>query len=184
MSPENKKQFIEQELYHELCGLLEAAAFWRILKDSGGGCEVSIAMESALIHARNLFIFFASTKGDKENKNSAKMTDFGLKMYETRVYSDAKEAMNRHLFHLNINRMRKPTNLKNSGHINEKVQTFADEVLRLWKMFEKENGLDNLKSVAQDARLRAEQDALNTAESRVASILYAAQAQENQPVVS
>lgn len=185
MSPDEKKRFIEKELYHELCCLLQATTFWKVLKDNGGGCEVSIAMESALIHARNLFVFFASTKGDKENDNSAKMTDFGpAKMYKTLVYSNSKEAMNRHLFHLDINRMKKPTNLKNSGHINEKVQVFADEILKLWKAFEQEDSLGELKSVAQEARLRAEQDARNTAESRVALTLSNAQVQQNQSFVS
>jgi len=172
MSPEDKKEFIENELYHELCSLLEAAAFWNILKKSGAGCEISLVMESALVHARNLFIFFAATKNDKENDNSAKVTDFGPKrMYQSLVYSTSKEAINRHLFHLNKKRL-KPTNLKGSGHINEKVDIFAEEILKLWEEFENDDGLDNtLKKIAQEARLRALDDGRNTAGGRIATIL-------------
>ncbi len=188
MSPEQKEKFIEKELYHELCCLLEAAAFWQVLKDSGvAGCEISIAMDSALVHARNLFIFFASTKGDKENDNSAKMTDFGVpEMYQALIYSQSKDAMNRHIFHLDIKRMKKPTNLKkSSGHINEKPQRYADEILELWKKFEKEDALgDELKKVAQNARERAERDAHNTANSKLALILSSAQVQQTQSFVS
>lgn len=183
MSQEQKENFIKKELYHELCCLLEAATFWQVLKDSGvAGCEISIAMDSALVHARNLFIFFASTKGDKENDNSAKMTDFGVpEMYQALIYSQSKDAMNRHVFHLDIKRMKKPTNLKkSSGHINEKPQRYADEILRLWEMFEKEDSLGELGAIAKAARLRAIDDAHNTSKGRIASMLRNAQALENE----
>lgn len=167
MTPTEKVQFIDNELYHELCSLLEAATVWQIFKNSGAGCEVSLVMESALMHARNLFIFFAPTDEDKKNHNTLKMTDFGPKAtYKSRLYSVNKEAMNRHLFHLDRNRL-KPTNLKNSGHINEKVRIFADEVLRLWEIFESEAALGELKDNAKRARSRAIQDARRTAEGRI-----------------
>lgn len=179
MTPEDKKKFIEVHLYHELCSLLEAATFWQILKESRAGCEVSLVMDSVLVHARSLFIFFAATKSDKENTNSIKMTDFGLNMYKSSIYSTSKEPLNRHLFHLNKKRL-KSTNKNKSGHINEKVKIFADEILRLWEMFEKEDGLGELGDVAKQARLRALQDAHNTSNGRIASILRNAQVQENE----
>lgn len=182
MSPEDKKKFIEDHLYHELCSLLEAATFWQVLKDSRAGCEISLVMESAFVHARNLFVFFAATKGDKENANSMKMTDFGLNTYKSSIYSISKEPLNRHLFHLNKKRF-KPTNRSNSGPINEKVKVFADEILRLWEMFEKEEGLGELGSVAKEARLLALKDARNTSVGRIASILRKAQALENESSV-
>lgn len=182
MSPEDKKKFIEDHLYHELCSLLEAAAFWQVLKDSRAGCEISLVMESAFVHARTLFVFFAATEGNKENANSMRMTDFGLTMYKSPIYSTTKEALNRHIFHLNKNRL-KPTNQKNSGHINEKVKIFADEILRLWEMFEEEDGLGELGSIAKAARLRALDDAHNTLEGRVASILRNAQAPQSESSV-
>lgn len=182
MSPEDKKEFIEDHLYHELCSLLEAEAFWQVLKDSRAGCEVSLVMESAFVHARSLFVFFAATKNDKENANSIKMTDFGIKMYKSSIYSTSKEPLNRHLFHLNKKRL-KPTNQNNSGNINEKVKIFADEILRLWEMFEEEKGLGELRSVAQEARLRALKDAHNTSKGRIASILRSSQALENESSV-
>lgn len=167
MSSEEKKDFIENELYHELCCLLEAATVWQILKDGNAGCEVSIAMDSAFIHARNLFVFFAPTDEDKKNRNSIKMTDFGFnKTFKSRTYSDSKEAINRHIFHLNKKRL-KPTNVKGSGHINEKVKLFADEILKLWQTFEEDDNLGSLKETAQNARLRAIQDARNTADGRI-----------------
>lgn len=182
MSPEDKKKFIEDHLYHELCSLLEAATFWQVLKDSHAGCEVSLVMESAFVHARNLFVFFAATKGDKENKNSMKMTDLGLKMYKSSIYSTSKEPLNRHLFHLNKKRLT-PTNQNNSGLINEKVKVFADEILRLWEMFEEEGSLGELGAIAKAARLRALDDAHNTSKGRIASILRNAQALENESSV-
>lgn len=182
MSPEDKKEFIEDHLYHELCSLLEAAAFWQVLKDNRAGCEISLVMESAFVHARNLFVFFAATKGDKENKNSMKMTDFGLKMYKSSIYSTSKEPLNRHLFHLNKKRLT-PTNQNDNGNINEKVNIFTDEILRLWEMFEEEDGLGELGKIAKEARLLALKDAYNTSEGRIASILRNAQALENESSV-
>ncbi len=184
MSPAQQKLFIETELYHELCCLLEAATLWRILKDSRiAGCEISIAMDSAFIHARNLFIFFAPTDDDKRNKNNTKMTEFGpKKVFQSRVYSDSKSAINRHLFHLNKQRL-KPNNIKGSGPINEKVPIFADEILKLWKVFENDDGLGDLKGIAQQARERAEQDAFNTAHGRIALILNDASVPQSQSSV-
>jgi len=182
MSPEDKKEFIEDHLYHELCSLLEAETFWQILKENHAGCEVSLVMESAFVHARSLFVFFAATKGDKENANSTKMTDFGLKMYKSPIYSTSKEPLNRHLFHLNKKRL-KPTNQNSNARINEKVKVFADEILRLWEMFEEEDGLGELGNIAKAARLRALKDARNTSEGRIASILRNAQALENESSV-
>jgi|SRR5882672_9118146 len=185
MSPEQKEKFIKEELYHELCCLLEAAAFWRVLKDSGiAGCEISIAMDSAFVHARNLFIFFASTKRDEENRNNIKMTDLGVKrLYKELAYSQSKDAINRHVFHLNKKRL-DPINVKGSGPINDKVEVFADKILKLWEKFEKEEALgDELRSVAQKARIRAIKDARNTADSKLAAILSAAQGSQIQPSV-
>lgn len=166
MTPIEKETFIKEELYHELCCLLEATTTWQIYKENAAGCEVSIAMDSAFLHARNLFIFFAPTSEDKKNKNNIKMTEFGPKRtLQSLAYSQSKLALNRHLFHLSRKRL-DPVNVKNSGHINEKVQLFADEILRLWQEFEKDEDLGDLREVAEDARLRAIQDAHNTAESR------------------
>lgn len=94
--------FIEQELYHELRCLLGATTVWRSLKEDEAGFDVTVAMDSALIHARNLLIFFSSVE---KSSNSIRVTDFGIeKPYKSEIYSVWKEPLNRHLLHLNKRR--------------------------------------------------------------------------------
>jgi len=170
MTPNEKDIFIEKELYHELRCLLGATTLWQTYKKGEMGFDVIVAMDSAFIHARNLFIFFAPTKEDKNNKNSIKVMEFGLlKPYSSNVYSDCKEALNRHLFHLNKKRLN-ATNLKKSGHINEKVEIFAKEVLLLWERFENDAQSSQYHEALKAARVRAIEDARNDAENRIESI--------------
>lgn len=167
MTPTEKEEFIEKELYHELRCLLGAATVWQIYKKNGMGFDVIVAMDASFIHARNLFIFFAPTKEDKNNQNSIKVTEFGpSKPYTSRVYSTWKSALNRHLFHLNKKRLR-PTNLKNSGHLNEKVEVFAKEILMLWKKLESDPDAVSFQAHLKAAREQAISDAKNDADGRI-----------------
>jgi hypothetical protein len=170
MSLDEKREFIQDHLYHELCCLLEATTVWQIYKNNQAGCDVSVAMDSAFIHARNLFVFFAPTKNDSKNDNSVKVTEFGPKStYKSGIYSTWKVALNRHLFHLDVDRF-KPTNQKNSGALQDKVKIFADEILRLWRLFENDPEAEKVKITVYCARLRAVEDARNTANERIVSL--------------
>jgi hypothetical protein len=159
-----QSDFIEQELYHELRCLLGAATVWRIFREKAAGFDVAIAMDSAFIHARNLLIFFSSVE---KSSNSIRVTDFGIeKPYKSEIYSVWKEPLNRHLFHLNKRRM-KPTNLKKSGHLKDKVEIFANEVLALWQKLESDPKAESLRIKLEAARKRAIDDAANDAEGRI-----------------
>lgn len=167
MTQDKLDHYIEQELYHELRCLLGAATIWQINKNDTTGFDATVAMDSAFVHARNLFIFFAPTDEDKKNKNNMKATEYGLPAtYKSKVYSDNKEALNRHLFHLNLKRL-KPTNTKNSGHINTKVLTFANEILELWVKFENEQSSKRYYAALREARRKAIEDAQNDATGRI-----------------
>jgi|EndMetStandDraft_4_1072995.scaffolds.fasta_scaffold02414_12 hypothetical protein len=167
MISEKLNNFIKQDLYHELRCLLGAATIWEIDKKQEAGFNVVVSMDSALLHARNLFIFFAPTKNDEANSNTLKVTAFGVKKeYDSQRYSVWKEALNRHLFHLDVNRM-KPTNLKNSGHLNEQVIVFAQEILNLWKKFENDPDAIEFRDTLIAVRKRAIADAKNDTRNQI-----------------
>lgn len=71
-------------------------------------------MDSAFIHARCLFNFFTlATSG-----NDISIVEFGPHAYSSATYTRWKEALHRHVLHINKRRA-SPTNLKNGAHLNE-----------------------------------------------------------------
>lgn len=163
MTDDQKKVFIESELYHELRCLLGSATVWQIFKSTGAGYDVVVAEDSAFMHARTLFEFFTS-KG--KNSNILRITEFGLRKFKSNVYAKWKVPLNRHVLHLNEKRL-KPNNLKNGEHLSEQVEVFAKEILKLWEQFENDPAAASYRQILKSVRERAIADAKNDSAGRI-----------------
>lgn len=163
MTDDQKRVFLENELYHELRCLLGSATIWQIFKNKNAGYDVIVAEDSAFIHARTLFEFFTSKK---RNKNILRIVEFGPSKYRSNIYAKWKSSLNRHLLHLNEKRLN-PNNLKVNEHLNEQVDVFAREILRLWDQFENDPAATLFQPALRKVRERAIADAKNDAAGRI-----------------
>lgn len=170
MTFEEKDRFIKEELYHELRCLLGAVTVWRIFMNESRGFDVIVAEDSSFVHARSLFEFFASSS---KNKNLLKASEFGAKKYRSDVYTKWKMALNRHVLHLNAQRL-SPKNMKGESHLSEQVESFAREILRLWVQFETDPRTEQFHEAFEVARLHAIADAQNDAGERIEPIFQPA----------
>lgn len=163
MTDDQKQTFLESELYHELRCLLGSATVWQIFKNKNTGYDVVVAEDSAFMHARTLFEFFTS-KG--KNSNILRITEFGPRKFKSNVYAKWKIPLNRHVLHLSEKRL-KPNNLKAGEHLNEQVEVFAREILKLWERFENDPAASSFQSTLRKVRVRAVEDAKNDAAGRI-----------------
>jgi hypothetical protein len=161
MTPDEKLDFINDALYHELRCLLGATTVWRAFQEARAGFDVVVAEDSAFVHARCLLNFFTSATSG----NDLSIAEFVPKEYVSPLYIQWKEALNRHVLHVGKGRM-KPTNLKGGDHLSEQVEALAREVLRLWQQFETDPTASAYAVVLRAARERAIQDARNDAGER------------------
>ncbi len=164
MSPDDKEKFIKNELYHELRCLLGATTVWKIFSNAGKGFDVVVAQDSVLIHARTLFEFFDS-RG--ENKATMRVDEFGGHDYASQIYNQWKIPINNHLMHLDERRLT-PNNIKKKkGHLNEQLEVFTNEILKLWIRFENDSRTADFHDVLEVARKQAIADAKNDAAGRI-----------------
>ncbi len=163
MTDSKKQVFLENELYHELRCLLGSATVWQVFKSKGAGYDVIVAEDSAFIHARILFEFFTSKK---RTKNILRIVEFGPSKYKSNIYAKWKSSLNRHVLHLNEKRLN-PNNLKTGEHLNQQIEVFAREILRLWEKFENDSAASSFQSTLRKVRERAIADAGNDAAGRI-----------------
>lgn len=148
MTERQKGLFIQTELHHELRCLLGSATLWRMFQKVDAGYDTVVAADSAFMHARTLFEFFTS---DAKNSNNTKVTEFGIVLYKSPLYSRWKESLNRHVLHLSHTRLN-PQNIKGSGQLKDQVEAFAQEVLLLWDRLESDTALEVYKPLLTEAR--------------------------------
>lgn len=165
MTESEKITFIEKDLYHELRCLLGAVTVWCASQKEDAGFGVVIAMDSAFVHTRCLFNFFTRSKGG----NDVSITAFGPQPYSSQVYTDWDNPLNQHVLHISKGRL-SPKNLRSGSHLNEQVENFAREILKLWEQFENDPLAVAYKAEVQKARVRAIEDAKNDAEGRIAPL--------------
>ena len=164
MSPEDKEKFIKNELYHELRCLLGATTVWKIFSNAEKGFDVVVAQDSVLIHARTLFEFFDS-RG--ENKATMRVDEFGVHDYASQIYNQWKIPINNHLMHLDERRLNPNNMKKKKGHLNEQLEVFTNEILRLWIRFENDPHAADFHDALEEARIRAVLDTKNDAAGRI-----------------
>jgi hypothetical protein len=158
---EQKKQFVTNDLgdYELRCLLGNAAALGELERRQAGYLCVAL-INASCIHARNLFNFFC-----RFGHNDIHVTDFGaLVLYQSDVYDKWSDAIHDHVMHIRGARVKKPSNVKNVDALNEQVQVFAREALRLWDLFEIEAACSDLRHEIVAARVKAEKDAALDAE--------------------
>jgi hypothetical protein len=118
------------------------------------------AMDSAFLHARTLFEFFLGKTNDNYYGCA---TEFGVSTLQSDSYTASwKCPLHRHLMHAQTRS--NPTGLNSAGvekDLNEMPVDFANEVLRLWKEFERQlakstkAGDQELHNLARDKRKEA-----------------------------
>lgn len=164
MTVSQKRQFIERELGYELRCLLGAATLWQILKNEGAGFNVVIAMDSVFVHTRTLFNFFTKSKGQ-----DISISEFGPSPYQSTLFDLWENPLNRHVLHISKGRAN-PINTQTSGHLNEQVVLFANEILNLWDKFALDPAATNFASVIKQTRADAIKAANDDAEGKITPI--------------
>lgn len=164
MNTEQKELFLETELFHELRCLLGATTVWRIYFDNNAGFDVVVAQDSVLTHARTLFEFFDS-RG--ENKKVLRVDEFGVRDYSSQMYNQWKKAINNHVLHLDARRLTPNNMSKRKGHLNEQLEAFTNEILKLWIRFENDPKAARFHKILKDVRLKAIEHAKNDAFERI-----------------
>ncbi len=168
LKPHEKPGFISDSLYHELRCLLGAATVWQILKNHHAGFDVAVAMDSAFVHARNLFNFFTEDQGGVD----VSVTEFGpTDPYPSPVYDEWREPLHRHLLHIAKGRIN-PTNLHGTAHLKDQVLAFATAILDLWSQLQSDPAAAPYASLLADARARAIQDSINDAGTRIQPLFH------------
>jgi hypothetical protein len=143
LGDEQKKQaYIREHLYSELRWLLDSATEWSIqdqLKLEIEGYEVQVyAMDSAFIHARNLFEFFL-TETTTNHYGADQFLGDGVPLKSEIYTSNWKDTLHKFLMHASDRSL--PSLLKTlekgvEKHLNQMPVEFAREILRLWEKFE------------------------------------------------
>jgi hypothetical protein len=160
-----KRAFISQDLYHELRCLLGATTVWRAFQAENAGFSVVVAMDSAFVHARNLFNFLA----DSTTHDSC-VTQFGPSTpYDSPVYTMWSEPLHRHVLHIADARI-SPTNTRGGEHLNQQVESFTREALRLWELFEHDPAASKFHLELNTARLLAIDCARHDASGRITAL--------------
>ena len=159
MTHQDAQEFISVHLYYELRCLLGAATVWQAFKDADAGHDVSIAMDSAFVHARNLFNFL--TPVVQRPRWDIGVSELGPQPQTSAFYDTWREPLHAHVLHTRSRFT--PTNVKNGVRINMQVIAFANEVLRLWSELEADPSAAPYAAALKDARERAMKDAANDA---------------------
>jgi len=162
LKADQKSAFIRNEICHELRCLLGAVTVWRAFSNAEAGFDVVVAMDSAFVHARCLFEFFTL----KKSSNDVSVTEFGpTSPYQSTLYDAWCEPLNRHVLHIAKGRMT-PNNLIASGHLNEQVEVFGEEVLSLWDRLIRDPAAAAFRADFQWTRDEAVKHAANDAGTR------------------
>jgi hypothetical protein len=168
LTDQQKRTFINEDLYYELRCLLGATTLWEAFKAQHRGFDVVVAMDSAFVHTRCLYKFFTQ----QQSGHDISITEFGAAAYSSTLFSTWEEALNRHVLHISKGRSA-PTNRDSTTHLNEHVEDFADDIYKLWVKFENDPLASTFATELLDARTKAVQDAGNDASKhKISPIFY------------
>jgi len=167
LTEQQKRDFITQDLYYELRCLIGATTLWEAFKAQRKGFDVVVAMDSAFVHIRCLYKFFTQ----QQSSHDISITEFGTGAYQSTLFSNWEEALNRHVLHISKGRA-SPTNTDGTTHLNEHVKDFANDIYKLWLKFESDPLASTFAAELSEARTKALQDAVNDASKHNVSPLF------------
>ncbi|MEI6533266.1 MAG: RhuM family protein [Candidatus Roizmanbacteria bacterium] len=128
-------------------------------KNNKFGNVVNYFKDSAYIHVRNLYNFFAAN-----TTNDAKVTQFTNYEFDVRLYKTWINALHTHVLHIKTGRNR-PNNVINGRHINTMIPDFTEDIVRLWQEWIDSSNETKIKNELKKALERAEVDAKNDFDS-------------------
>lgn len=131
MTELEKKYYIEHHLQHELRLLFSAVAVWELLRKIDAGFVVNIARDSACVHFRNLIKFFSTKKG----ANDILVLEFGLNKPFDSEYIKWISIIEEAILHISPRRINPRKLTDNSNDLNDQMENFKVEILRLWEEF-------------------------------------------------
>jgi hypothetical protein len=144
------------DLAYELRMLFGAVRICRLFDEFNVGNPVNYPKDSAYLHARNLYNFFAA-----DTRNDAKVTQFTHHQFDLTLYRTWKDALHNHASHIKTSR-HTPTNVHDREHLNKQPQKFADDIEKLWVDWIAHTTDPRLKAQLKDglsaARLEAQDD--------------------------
>jgi hypothetical protein len=188
-----KEEYINDHLFNELCWLLCAATEWSLqdqLKLEIGGYQVQVyAMDSAFLHARALFEFFAKKKPSNNHYSCKDFLPPGTILNSSSYEDDWAGPLHRGAMH--IRDRSGPAPLKSAGvekELKEMPVDFANEILSRWIEFERNleackiPGYRELGELARKKREEAIKSAACVVKSRVAEQHALEKRQLLQPV--
>ncbi len=141
------------DLRYELRMLLGAAKVCELFETTQMGNVVNYIKDSAYMHARNLYNFFAA-----DTKNDAKVTQFTNHKFDLIMYETWKDALHSHVLHIKSNR-HTPTNIVNNTHLNTIIPVFAKNVTDLWQEWIDNTEQNELKETLIGALMTAQKEA-------------------------
>lgn len=153
MSSTNKVAI--EDLEYELRMLLGSARLWRLFREREIGNPNNYFMDSAFVHARNLYNFFTR----KNKKYDGNIKAYGEELFSSKQYNDWEEALNVYVLHIKSSR-RESSNKVGDLFLSDQVSNFADEIVTLWKDWIKKTN-NSLEQIVASSLANAERDAEN-----------------------
>lgn len=153
------ERLIDEDLYNELRWMVVAAVTWLSPGSSARPRHLRVmAMDSALLHARSLYVFLSHQKRNHRYPNELVCGDFRVDSPASNVWPRLKDAVDARLFHIRADR---PT----SDPVKDELKPLVDDVLAMWKSFTKKLALSEpgLESRCTGALNKALDDADATA---------------------
>lgn len=112
------------------------------------GNLVNYFKDSAYLHARNLYNFFAAN-----TKNDAKVTQYiNTYLFDLSIYDKWSDGLHDHVLHIKTKRgVDAKTNVVDRAHLNEMVPTFAKDIRKLWQNWINNTPNEQLKKQLEGA---------------------------------
>lgn len=126
----DKERVIDEDLYNELRWMVVAAVTWLSPNRPGRPRHLKVlAMDSALLHARSLYVFLSRTKRNSQYSDEVVCGDFGVDPAPVgKVWPELKDGVDARLFHIRRDRPIKDP-------VKDAVEPLVDDVLAMWKDF-------------------------------------------------
>jgi hypothetical protein len=150
--------FLRGHVFNELRWLLVATTNWVATNgtdDRGINHLRVMAMDSALLHARNLYEFW---RGERNNVRKV----FAAAGPSSELYvadgERLRKALHRKLFHLDASREFEPLDAEDD-HLHERVEEIAHDVLARWDEWQASTGMSPFRDMMADVRRWSVDDA-------------------------
>lgn len=159
LSRADMKQVIDEDLYNELRWMVVAAVTWLSSDGPARPRHLRVmAMDSALLHARSLYVFLSRQKRNPRYPNEVVCGDFRVDSPAGNVWPRLKDAVDARLFHIRADR-------STTDPVKDELKPLVDDILEMWKSFSKKLAISEprLESRCTGALNKALGDADTTA---------------------